>query len=161
MLFKDVVPKLVKKVKELEVKLKTKKRKVVLSDSDPEDGGVPDVELDALNALANAGVTVDSIKSPGGPSKNHAACSYVHSDVPTTEVPSTTFPTDVPSDVAPTGPSTVSLGSTTFPTSSSGPAAETIPASSARMVAWSILKEKNLLNNGLKNGGNAYDTISA
>ncbi|GJX08419.1 hypothetical protein Tco_0196351 [Tanacetum coccineum] len=135
MLFKDVVPKLVKKVKELEVKLKTKKRKVVLSDSDPEDGGVPDVELDALNALANAGVTVDSIKSPGGPSKNHAACSYVHSNVPTTEVPSTTFPTDVPSDVAPTGPSTVSLGSTTFPTSSSGPAAETIPASSGTTPA--------------------------
>ncbi|GJY36118.1 putative ribonuclease H-like domain-containing protein [Tanacetum coccineum] len=135
-LFKDVVPKLVKKVKALEVKLKTKKRKVVLSDSDQEDGGEPDVDLDALNALANAAVTVDSTKSPGGPSKNPAACSYdPTSDVPTTEVPSTEFPTDVPSDVAPTGPSTVSPGSTTVPTSSSVPAAETIPASSGTTPA--------------------------
>ncbi|GJS25292.1 hypothetical protein Tco_0453924 [Tanacetum coccineum] len=135
-LFKDVVPKLVKKVKALEVKLKTKKRKVVLSDSDQEDGGEPDVDLDALNALAKAVVTVDSTKSPGGPSKNHAACSYdPTSDVPTTEVPSTEFPTDVPSGVAPTGPSTVSPGSTTVPTSSSVPAAETIHASSGTTTA--------------------------
>ncbi|GJZ10401.1 hypothetical protein Tco_0545160, partial [Tanacetum coccineum] len=140
-LFKDVVPKLVKKVKALEVKLKTKKRKVVLSDSDQEDGGEPDVDLDALNALANAAVTVDSTKSPGGPSKNPAACSYdptsdvPSTDVPTTEVPSTEFPTDVPSGVAPTGPSTVSPGSTTVPTSSSVPAAETIPASSGTTTA--------------------------
>ncbi|GJU89348.1 putative ribonuclease H-like domain-containing protein [Tanacetum coccineum] len=126
LLFTDVVPKLVKKVKALEVKLKTKKRKVVLSDSDQEDGGEPDVDLDALNALANAAVTVDSTKSPGGPSKNPAECSYD----PTSDVPSTEFPTDVPSDGAPTGPSTVSPGSTTVPTSSSVPAAETIPASS-------------------------------
>ncbi|GJZ17252.1 hypothetical protein Tco_0553375 [Tanacetum coccineum] len=117
LLFKDVVPKLVKRVKALEVKLNTKKRKVVLSDSDQEDGGAPNVDLDALNALANAAVTVDSTKSPTGP-------------FPTTEVPSTEFPTDVPSDGAPTGPSTVSPGSTTVPTSSSVPAAATIPASS-------------------------------
>ncbi|GKD64853.1 hypothetical protein Tco_1306961, partial [Tanacetum coccineum] len=62
-LFKDVVPKLVKKVKTLEVQLKSQKRKVVLSNSDPEEGGEPDVDLDALNALANAAVTVDSTKS--------------------------------------------------------------------------------------------------
>nr|GFB84871.1 hypothetical protein [Tanacetum cinerariifolium] len=37
-LFKDVVGKLVKKVKTLEVKLKTKKRKLVVNDSDQEDG---------------------------------------------------------------------------------------------------------------------------
>ncbi|GKB46447.1 hypothetical protein Tco_0897200, partial [Tanacetum coccineum] len=105
LLFMDVVPKLVKKVKALKVKIQTKKRKVVLSDSDQEDGGEPDVNLDALNALANAAVTVDSTKSPSGPSKNPAACSYdPSSDVPTTEVPSTEFPTDVPSDGAPTGP---------------------------------------------------------
>ncbi|GKC43863.1 hypothetical protein Tco_1061585, partial [Tanacetum coccineum] len=61
-----------------------------------EDGGEPDVDLDALNALANAAMTVDSTKSPGGPSKNPVACSYdPTSDVPTTEVPSTEFPTDV------------------------------------------------------------------
>ncbi|GJX38255.1 hypothetical protein Tco_0251558, partial [Tanacetum coccineum] len=131
LLFKDVVPKLVKRVKALEVKLNTKKRKVVLSDSDQEDGGEPNVDLDALNALASAAVTVDSTKSPGGPSKNPAACSYdPTSDVPTTEVSSTAFPPDVPSDGAPTGPSTVSPGSTTVPTSSSVPAAATIPANS-------------------------------
>ncbi|GJR96752.1 putative ribonuclease H-like domain-containing protein, partial [Tanacetum coccineum] len=38
-LFKDVVGKLVKKVKAMEVKLKPKKRKVVVSDSDQEEGG--------------------------------------------------------------------------------------------------------------------------
>ncbi|GJY84115.1 hypothetical protein Tco_0497491 [Tanacetum coccineum] len=123
-LFKDVVPKLVKKVKALEVQLKSKKRKVVLSDSYQEEGGKPDVDLDALNALANATVTVDSTKSPGGPSRDS-----------TTEVPSTEFPTDIPSGVAPTGPSTVSPGSTTVPTSSSVPAAETIPASSGTTTA--------------------------
>ncbi|GKG27479.1 hypothetical protein Tco_0403182, partial [Tanacetum coccineum] len=72
-LFKDVVGKLVKQVKAMEVKLKTKKRKVVVSDYDKEYGGepdVPDVDLDALHALANAVVTIDSTKSPGGPSSN-------------------------------------------------------------------------------------------
>ncbi|GJU35515.1 hypothetical protein Tco_1183869 [Tanacetum coccineum] len=98
-LFKVVVGKLVKQVKAMEVKLKTKKRKVVVSDSDIEDGGEQDVDLEALHALANAAVTVDSTKSPGGPSSNPAACSYD----PTSDVP-----TDVPSGVAPTGPSTVS-----------------------------------------------------
>ncbi|GJV51024.1 hypothetical protein Tco_1446765 [Tanacetum coccineum] len=44
-----------------------------------------DVDLDALAALANAAVTVDSTKSPGGASSNPAACSYdPTSDVPTT-----------------------------------------------------------------------------
>ncbi|GJU78305.1 putative ribonuclease H-like domain-containing protein [Tanacetum coccineum] len=63
-------------------------------------------------------VECDFIKTPGGPSKNPAACSYdptsvvPSTDVPNTEVPSTEFPTDVPSGVAPTGPSTVSPGST-------------------------------------------------
>nr|GEX14525.1 aminoacyl-tRNA synthetase, class 1a, anticodon-binding [Tanacetum cinerariifolium] len=59
-LFKDVVGKLVKKVKAVEVKLKTKKRKMVVSDSDQEEGGKQDVDLDALRALANAVVTFDS-----------------------------------------------------------------------------------------------------
>nr|GEZ71080.1 hypothetical protein [Tanacetum cinerariifolium] len=59
-LFKDVVGKLVKKVKAMEVKLKTKKRKMVVSDFDQEDGGKQDVDLDALRALANAAVTIDS-----------------------------------------------------------------------------------------------------
>ncbi|GJV55058.1 putative reverse transcriptase domain-containing protein [Tanacetum coccineum] len=110
-LFKDVVPKLVKKVKALEVKLKTKKRKVVLSDSDQEEGGEQAVDLDALIALANAAVTVDSTKSPGGASSNPAACSYD----PTSDVPTTAVPTDVPSVVI--------------------PAAETIPARSGTTTA--------------------------
>ncbi|GKB40075.1 hypothetical protein Tco_0885017 [Tanacetum coccineum] len=131
-LFKDVVGKLVKQVKAMEVKLKIKKRKVVVSDSDKEDGGEHDVDLDALHALANAAVTVDSIKSPGGASSNPAACSYdPTSDVPTSDVPTT----DVPSGVAPTGPSTVSPGSTTVPTSSSIPTAEPIPARSGTTIA--------------------------
>ncbi|GKG17891.1 hypothetical protein Tco_0372189 [Tanacetum coccineum] len=82
-LFKEVVGKLVKQVKAMEVKLKSKKRKVVVSDSDKDDGGEQDVDLDALHALANAAVTVDSTKSPGGPSSNPAACSYD----PTSDVP--------------------------------------------------------------------------
>ncbi|GKD02074.1 hypothetical protein Tco_1172348, partial [Tanacetum coccineum] len=130
-LFKDVVPKLVKKVKALEVKLKTKKRKVVLSDSDQDEGGEQAVDLDALIALANAAVTVDSTKSPGGPSSTHVSCSYD----PTSDDPTSDDPTDVPSGVAPNGPSTVSPGRTTVPTSSSVPAAETIPASSGTTTA--------------------------
>ncbi|GJX57251.1 hypothetical protein Tco_0287148 [Tanacetum coccineum] len=130
----------------MEVKLKIKKRKVVVSDSDKEDGGEQDVDLDALHALANAAVTVDSTKSPGGASSNPAACSDVPTsdvpasdvpttDVPTTDVPTTDVPTHVPSGVAPTGPSTVSPGSTTVPTSSSIPAAEPIPARSGTTTA--------------------------
>ncbi|GKG05041.1 hypothetical protein Tco_0315428, partial [Tanacetum coccineum] len=81
-----------------------------------------DVDLDALHVLANEAVTVDSTKSPGGPSSNPAACSYD----PTS---------DVPSGVAPTGPLTVSPGSTTVPTSSSIPAAEPISARSGTTTA--------------------------
>nr|GEY56479.1 putative ribonuclease H-like domain-containing protein [Tanacetum cinerariifolium] len=58
-LFKDVVGKLVKKVKTLEVKLKTQKRKMVVCDSDQEDGTTQNLDLDALRALANAAVAVD------------------------------------------------------------------------------------------------------
>ncbi|GJZ98570.1 hypothetical protein Tco_0671023 [Tanacetum coccineum] len=82
-LFKDVVGKLVKKVKVMEVKLKTKKRKVVVSDSDQEEGGEQAVDLDALIALANAAVTVDSNIPPGGASNNPAASSHIPTDVPT------------------------------------------------------------------------------
>ncbi|GJZ19730.1 hypothetical protein Tco_0556320 [Tanacetum coccineum] len=83
-LFKDVVGKLVKKVQAMEVKLMTKKRKVVVSDSDQEEGGEQDVDLDALLALANAAVIVDSNIPPGGASSSH-------------------IPTDVPTGVAPAG----------------------------------------------------------
>ncbi|GJW55359.1 putative ribonuclease H-like domain-containing protein, partial [Tanacetum coccineum] len=123
----SLVSELVQKVSTLESELQAHKLLFTdVSDSDQEDGGKPDVDLDALNALANAAVTVDSTKSPGGPSKNPAACSYD----PTSVVPSTEFPTDFPYDGTPTSPSTVSPGSTTAPTSSFVPAAATIPASS-------------------------------
>ncbi|GKC30593.1 hypothetical protein Tco_1037887 [Tanacetum coccineum] len=82
-LFKDVVGKFVKKVKAIEVKLKTKKRKVVVSDSDQEEGGEQAVDFDALIALANAAVTVDSNIPPGGASNNPAASSHIPTDVPT------------------------------------------------------------------------------
>nr|GFC46274.1 hypothetical protein [Tanacetum cinerariifolium] len=82
-LFKDVVGKLVKKVKAIEVKLRTTKRKMVVSDSDQEEGGKQDVDLDALLALANAAVTVDSNISPGGASDNPTARTSVPADVPT------------------------------------------------------------------------------
>ncbi|GJY19452.1 hypothetical protein Tco_0390943 [Tanacetum coccineum] len=50
-LFKDVVGKLVKKVKAMEVKLKPKKRKVVVSDSDQEEAESNCVSLDASNSI--------------------------------------------------------------------------------------------------------------
>ncbi|GJR31099.1 hypothetical protein Tco_1107331 [Tanacetum coccineum] len=58
----------------LRVSTLTKKgRKVVVSDSDKEDRGEQDVDFDALHALANVVVTVDSTKSLGGASSHSAA----------------------------------------------------------------------------------------
>nr|GEV83342.1 JmjC domain-containing protein [Tanacetum cinerariifolium] len=71
-----------------------------------EEGGKQDVDLDALLALANAVVTVDSNIPPGGASNNPAASTSVPADVPTsTNVPtgSTSVPADVPPSVAPAG----------------------------------------------------------
>ncbi|GJV38427.1 hypothetical protein Tco_1410904 [Tanacetum coccineum] len=82
-LFKDVVGKLVKKVKEMEVKLKPKKRKVVMSDSDQDERGEQAMDLDALIALANATVTVDSNIPPGSPSNDPAASSHIPTGAPT------------------------------------------------------------------------------
>nr|GEX19426.1 hypothetical protein [Tanacetum cinerariifolium] len=105
-LFKDVVGKLVKKVKAMEVKLRITKKKMVVSDSDQEEGGKQYMDLDALLALANAAMTVDSNISPGGASDNPAASTSVPADVPTcANVPSgsTSVPADVPTSVAPAG----------------------------------------------------------
>nr|GEW70483.1 synaptobrevin, longin-like domain protein [Tanacetum cinerariifolium] len=105
-LFKDVVGKLVKKVKAMEVKLRTTKRKMVVSDSDQEEGEKQDVDLDALLALANAAVTVDSNIPPDGASNNPAASTSVPVDVPTNaNVPtgSISVPADVPTSVSPAG----------------------------------------------------------
>ncbi|GJW07926.1 hypothetical protein Tco_1570349 [Tanacetum coccineum] len=97
-LFKDVVGKLVKKVKAIEVKLKTKKRKVVVSDSDQEEEGEQDVDLDAVLALANAVVIVDSNIPPGGASSSH-----IPTDIPPGGASSSHTPTDVPTGVAHAG----------------------------------------------------------
>ncbi|GJR81468.1 hypothetical protein Tco_0152253 [Tanacetum coccineum] len=110
LLFKDVVGTLVKKVKALELKLNTRSMKVVMSESDKEEEEEQDV--DPLIKLAKA-----------------VAASDAHVDVsPGVDIPpglplSTEFPTKVPSDGAPTGPSTISPSSTTVPTSSYVPAA--------------------------------------
>ncbi|GJU84560.1 hypothetical protein Tco_1292106 [Tanacetum coccineum] len=116
LLFKDVVGKLVKKVKALELKLNTRSRKVVMSESNKDEEEEQDV--DPLIKLAKA-----------------AAASDAHVDVsPGADIPpSPPLPTGMSAGVssgAPTGPSTVSPSSTTVPTSHSVPAAETIPASS-------------------------------
>nr|GEV71700.1 hypothetical protein [Tanacetum cinerariifolium] len=103
----DNLGKLVKKVKAIEVKLKTKKRKMVVSDSDQEDGEKQDVDLDALRALANAAVTVNSNIPPGGASLIPAASISVPAAVPTgaSTVPagSPSVPADVPPSVSPAG----------------------------------------------------------
>nr|GEX52323.1 ribonuclease H-like domain, reverse transcriptase, RNA-dependent DNA polymerase [Tanacetum cinerariifolium] len=83
-LFKDVAGKLVKKVKAME----------------------QDVDLDALRALANAAVTVDSNIPPGGASNHPAASTSVPADVLTSaNVPtgSTSVPADVTTSGAPAG----------------------------------------------------------
>nr|GEV86352.1 JmjC domain-containing protein [Tanacetum cinerariifolium] len=120
-LFKDVVGTLGKKVKALEVKLKTRKRKMVVSDYDQEDGEKQDVELDALRALANVAVTVDSNAPSGGTSQIPATSPSVSTAGPpgTSTVPPgpsavltgtltvlagrPSVPADVPSRVAPAG----------------------------------------------------------
>ncbi|GJT83502.1 putative ribonuclease H-like domain-containing protein [Tanacetum coccineum] len=58
-------------------------QKVVVSDSDQEEGGEQVVDLDALIGLANAAVTVDSNIPHGGASNNPSASSHIPTDVPT------------------------------------------------------------------------------
>ncbi|GJV18453.1 hypothetical protein Tco_1367473 [Tanacetum coccineum] len=120
LLFKDVVGQLVKKVKDLELNLKTRSRKVVMSESDKEEEEEQD--MDPLIKLAKADAASDA----------HVDVS-LGTDIP----PSPHLPSDMSAGVssgvstgAPTGPSTISPGSTTVPTSSSVLAAKTIPASS-------------------------------
>ncbi|GJS08001.1 hypothetical protein Tco_0364797 [Tanacetum coccineum] len=71
---------LVQKVNSLETELKANKKlfKDVVA-KEEEDA----VDLDALIALANAAVTVDSNIPPGGASNNPAASSHIPTDVPT------------------------------------------------------------------------------
>nr|GEX00356.1 SGNH hydrolase-type esterase domain-containing protein [Tanacetum cinerariifolium] len=112
-LFKDVVGKLVKKVKTLEVKLKTKKRKLVVSDSDQEDGNTQDMDLDALRAFANAAVAVDSDIPSGSTSQIPAANPCAHPVVPlgASDVPATT-------SVVPSSPFVVHAAASAVPAGS-------------------------------------------
>nr|GEU80619.1 hypothetical protein [Tanacetum cinerariifolium] len=107
-LFKDVVGKLVKKVKTLEVKLKTKKRKMVVSDSDQEDNTTLNVDLDSLRTLANVAVAADSDIPSGSTSQIPAASLSVPTAGPfdTSSVPHAI--SDIPPGTsdAPTGAST-------------------------------------------------------
>nr|GEV98672.1 aminoacyl-tRNA synthetase, class 1a, anticodon-binding [Tanacetum cinerariifolium] len=116
-LFKDVVGKLVKKVKTLEVKLKTKKRKMVVSDSDQEDGTIENVDFDALRTLVNAAVDVDSNLPFGSTSQIPAASPSVPTAGPpdTSGVPPATYHIPPGAFDAPTGASTILLGTFVIP----------------------------------------------
>nr|GEW03081.1 aminoacyl-tRNA synthetase, class 1a, anticodon-binding [Tanacetum cinerariifolium] len=131
-LFKDVVGKLVKKVKTLGVKLKTQKRKLVVSDSDQEDGDAPHVDLDALRALANAAVAVNSDIPSGSTSQIPTASSCAPTAVPlgAFDVASYTY-------VVPAAPLYVAPGASDVPSYTSVvPAAIlTVPASSPTVLA--------------------------
>ncbi|GJX83081.1 hypothetical protein Tco_0332562 [Tanacetum coccineum] len=123
LLFKEVVGKLVKRVKLLEDKLKGRKRKFVLTDSDKEKD--TELDVDPLIKLAKAAATTTAASAvPTGGS--HEADIPPSSSIPTDEFAGGS---DVPAG-ATTGPSTVSPSSTTVPTPSSVPAAKTIPAGS-------------------------------
>nr|GEY41492.1 copia protein [Tanacetum cinerariifolium] len=81
-------------VKSLEVKMKTKKRKMVVNDSDKEEGTTPNVNLEALRALANAAVANDSdaatdvpaATSPTPPSTSGVATGTTEAVIGTTRV---------------------------------------------------------------------------
>nr|GEU60529.1 DOF zinc finger protein DOF3.2 [Tanacetum cinerariifolium] len=128
-LFKDVVGKLVKKVKTLEVKLKTKKRKMVVSDSDQEGSNTQDVDLDALRALANAAVVVDSDIPSGSTSHISAASPCAHTVVPSSTSVVLAATLAVPSDV-PVATSAVPSGTFIVPAATSAipSGTSTVPA---------------------------------
>ncbi|GJU58527.1 hypothetical protein Tco_1236293 [Tanacetum coccineum] len=121
LLFKEVVGKLVKRVKLLEDKLKGRKRKFVLTDSDKEEDA--ELDVDPLIKLAQAVATAAAASAI-------PTDSFHEADIP----PSSSVPTDefaggsdIPAS-ATTGPSTVYPSSTTVPTTSSVSAAAPIPA---------------------------------
>ncbi|GKD53059.1 hypothetical protein Tco_1286446 [Tanacetum coccineum] len=123
LMFKEVVGKLVKKVKVLEDKIKGRKRKFVMTDSDKEEEAEQDA--DPLIKLAKAAATAAAASAvPTGGSHED--------DIP----PSSSFPSDAfagGSDVlagATTSPSTVYPSSITVPTTHFVPAVAPIPAGS-------------------------------
>ncbi|GKA97902.1 hypothetical protein Tco_0825796 [Tanacetum coccineum] len=123
LLFKEVVGKLVKRVKLLEDKLKGRKRKFVLTDSDKEEDA--ELDVDPLIKLAQAAATAaaaSAVPTDGFHEADIPPSSSVHTD-------EFAGGCDVPAG-ATTGPSTVYPSSTTVPTTSSVPAAAPIPAGS-------------------------------
>ncbi|GJT77632.1 hypothetical protein Tco_1044357 [Tanacetum coccineum] len=96
LLFKEVVGKLVKKVKLLEDKLKGRQRKFVLTDSDKEEDAEQDVDPLIKLAKAAATATAASAVPTGG--------SHEAEIPPSSSVPTDDFAGDVPAAVT-TGPS--------------------------------------------------------
>ncbi|GJS88148.1 hypothetical protein Tco_0770784 [Tanacetum coccineum] len=154
LLFKDVVGQLVKKVKALELNLKTRSRKVVMSESNKEEEEEQD--MDPLIKLAKDVAASDAHVdvSPGVDIPPSPPLTTGFSYVPTAEtIPASSDTTpETPGGVsfgvstgAPTGPSTVSPGSTTVPTSSYVPTAETIPASSGTTPETPLSPKKDRL----------------
>ncbi|GJS14583.1 putative ribonuclease H-like domain-containing protein [Tanacetum coccineum] len=123
LLFKEVVGKLVKRVKVLEDKLKGRKMKVVLNDSDKEEDA--ELNVDPLIKLAQAAATAAATSAV-------STDGFHEAEIP----PSFSVPTDDSADGfevpagATTGPSTVYPSSTTVPTTGSVPAVAPIPAGS-------------------------------
>nr|GEY54128.1 uncharacterized mitochondrial protein AtMg00810-like [Tanacetum cinerariifolium] len=134
-LFKDVVGKLVKKVKTLEVKLKTKKRKMVVSDSDQEDDTTQNVDLDALRALANAAVAADSDIPSRSTSQFPAAslCAPPGGPTGTFEVPPAPFAIPPGASDAPTGTSDVLPAPFSIP-----PGTSDAPTGTLKVPAYSL-----------------------
>nr|GEV21660.1 putative reverse transcriptase, RNA-dependent DNA polymerase [Tanacetum cinerariifolium] len=95
----------------------TKKRKMVVSDSDEEEGTTPNVNLEALRALANAAVANDSDA--------------------TIDVPAATSPTPPGTSGVATGTTNVTTGTTEAATSTSGVATGTtgVAAGATRVIA--------------------------
>nr|GEW05469.1 hypothetical protein [Tanacetum cinerariifolium] len=137
----SVVSTLMQKVKTLEVKLKTKKMKLVVSDSDQEDDNTQYADLDALRALANAAVAVDSDIPSGSTLQILAASPCAPTAVPpgAFDVPPST--SDVPlgaSDVPP-GASEVPPSAFDVPpgTSDVSPGASDVPSGTLAVPAGS------------------------
>ncbi|GKF46187.1 hypothetical protein Tco_0135989, partial [Tanacetum coccineum] len=123
LLFKEVVGKLVKRVKLLEDKLKGRKRKFVLIDSEKEEDA--ELDVDPLIKLAQAAATAAAASAVPTDGSHEADIS------PSSSIPTNEFAggSDVPAG-ATTCPSTVYPSSTTVPTTSSVPAAAPIPTGS-------------------------------
>ncbi|GKA85345.1 hypothetical protein Tco_0806999, partial [Tanacetum coccineum] len=123
LLFKEVVGKLVKRVKLLEVQLKGRKRKVVLTDSDKEEDA--ELNVDPLIKLAQAAATA-AAASVAPTDGFHEAKIPPSSSVPTDD---SGGGSEVPAGDT-TGPSTIYPSSIIVPTTSSVPVAAPIPAGS-------------------------------